>query len=226
MENKKISWNNVHDKINQKVTKLISNSDFVKWVNENIEIKLYIPIAQKFSIASSFSENFQKDVDFLLDRYSEIKLEDMPIIHMTYVVNQLLMLLREYTNIDVSKKDATVKNYDLIVSSGLREIILSVCSKDYVELTSYCDKITGINHFDICANMLNIKIPDEKQTRNIVKQIKKIDDTDIKKIKDINAINNPRVQRIVDKINQEPDNGVLAKDAIKEIINKVKKNGK
>jgi hypothetical protein len=125
---------------------LKSNKDIktIIWNDQEIEIKQYLPIDEKLSLIGTIINNSAEDAKF----YNVGKIEIFTALNIIY----------EYTNINFTdkQKEDVCKLYDLLVSSGLYEIIVSnipVSELDWIHevvwdsidsIYKYQDSILGI----------------------------------------------------------------------------------
>lgn len=208
-----ISFNDLHDIMVQRNNGLISKEKLYLWLDENVQIKTYIPLVNKYAIIKLFSENIKSGM-------GEEGEYNTDAILLYYDINQLFSLLFAYTDIVVTTKDRTLDNYDLIMTSGFYDYIYNYCGcgRDYDELVKKCDNTTGIN--SICIMEQIVQAIGKQPTVSEMRQVANIINNDIDKdklelIKTIQEYNNPTMKKVVDAI---------SKESAKEVMNKVTKD--
>ena len=208
-----ISFNDLHDIMAQRNNGLISKEKLYLWLDENVQIKTYIPLVNKYAIIKLFSENIKSGM-------GEEGEYNTDAILLYYDINQLFSLLFAYTDIVVTTKDRSLDNYDLIMTSGFYDYIYNYCGcgRDYDELVKKCDNTTGIN--SICIMEQIVQAIGKQPTVSEMRQMANIINNDVDKdklelIKTIQEYNNPTMKKVVDAI---------SKESAKEVMNKVTKD--
>lgn len=197
-----IGFNDLHDKMIQVTTKLISRNDFYAWLDENILPKAYIPIKIKYSIISNISEKVMADISFISEENRDIKE-----FYMNYDINSTIIILLSYTDIEYKKNNLTSENYDLMHNSGFYNYMMRFCKRDYIEFKNKCDLANGIESirvwYDLNKNLMNL--PSAKDFDKSLNKVKKMfndpdfDDT-LNNLLKIEMMNNPRTGRVVDTL--------------------------
>lgn len=208
-----ISFNDLHDIMAQRNNGLISKEKLYLWLDENVQIKTYIPLVNKYAIIKLFSENIKSGM-------GEEGEYNTDAILLYYDINQLFSLLFAYTDVIVTTKDRSLDNYDLIMTSGFYDYIYNYCGcgRDYDELVKKCDNTTGIN--SICIMEQIVQAIGKQPTVFEMRQMANIINNDIDKdklelIKTIQEYNNPTMKKVVDAI---------SKESAREVMNKVTKD--
>lgn len=208
-----ISFNDLHHIMAQRNNGLISKEKLYLWLDENVQIKTYIPLVNKYAIIKLFSENIKSGM-------GEEGEYNTDAILLYYDINQLFSLLFAYTDIVVTTKDRSLDNYDLIMTSGFYDYIYNYCGcgRDYDELVKKCDNTTGIN--SICIMEQIVQAIGKQPTVSEMRQMANIINNDVDKdklelIKTIQEYNNPTMKKVVDAI---------SKESAKEVMNKVTKD--
>mgnify|MGYP006956013679 CR=1 FL=1 len=208
-----INFNDLHDIMAQRNNGLISKEKLYLWLDENVQIKTYIPLVNKYAIIKLFSENIKSGM-------GEEGEYNTDAILLYYDINQLFSLLFAYTDVVVTTKDRNLDNYDLIMTSGFYDYIYNYCGcgRDYDELVKKCDNTTGIN--SICIMEQIVQAIGKQPTVSEMRQMANIINNDIDKdklelIKTIQEYNNPTMKKVVNAI---------SKESAKEVMNKVTKD--
>lgn len=118
----KVSFNKLGLKVNQKVKEL-------DWNGQKIEVKQYLPIAEKFSLISEVLMNCQDT-----DNNNFMSISKM----VMYLGIQIVI---HYTNINITDKmkEDPAKLYDQLDSTGLlTEIKNNINEKEFITLCDWC----------------------------------------------------------------------------------------
>lgn len=204
-----VNFNDLHDKMFQSKSGLISKEDFFEWVGKNIEINTYIPITKKYALIRIFSDKFSDMVN------NDLENEDNDYIFLIYDINQVFVLLFAYTDMIILSQNRTIDNYDLIMESGLFDYIMKFCEKDYKLLIEKCDKVTGINDLNILKQFVSSignqpTVEDMKKIRDIINN--EIDSDKLEIIKAVQEYNNPALKKIVDITSNKVMRDIISKE--------------
>jgi hypothetical protein len=212
-----LSFNDLHDKMAQRVNGLISKEDFYMWLNENMETQPYLSIVKKYAVSQAFSENLTKSLDKDID---EIGLD---FFYLTYDLNQMFALLFAYTDIVVTSKHRTIANYDLVMQSGLYDYILSCCKDDYKTLVEKCDRVSGIDSLflvnSVLKNLRQPSVEEWEQIRDIINN--DIDKEKFEIIRDIQEFNDPTMKVIRKSIKEKSAKEAMDNSVSKETVSSV-----
>lgn len=184
--------------------KKLSKLKFQEWLNENVIVKEYLTIIEKYSLIKAFCMDFEhKYMNRLISNELNVGSD---FFYLGYDILSLFELLLFYTNIEIDDGSKTSDNYDLIYTTGLYDYILLKCKDDYLSLREKCDKVVGVNDFTIISkfNKLiedNLIIDDFNKSIKDIKSILKDKDVseNLKFINNIEALNNPYINNIVNK---------------------------
>lgn len=203
-----ISFNDLHDKLLQRVDNLISRDELYDWLDNNLEVKNYLPLTTKFAEIRIFSDKFKDDVD------SNIDDKDVDFIYFVYDLNQLFVFLFAYTDIVVLSKNRTIENYDLIMKSGFFDYMMQYCKNDYESVIEKCNKVTGIEDVNIIKSFTMAigsypSVEEMERIRDIVNN--EIDKDKLEIIKAVEEYNNPVMKKITEVIESDS-----LKEAVKE----------
>lgn len=203
-----ISFNDLHDKLLQRVDNLISRDELYDWLDNNLEVKNYLPLTTKYAEIRIFSDKFKDDVD------SNIDDKDVDFIYFVYDLNQLFVFLFAYTDIIVLSKNRTIENYDLIMKSGFFDYMMQYCKNDYESVIEKCNKVTGIEDVNIIKSFAMAigsypSIEEMERIRDIVNN--EIDRDKLEIIKAVEEYNNPVMKKITEVVKSDS-----LKEAVKE----------
>ena len=203
-----ISFNDLHDKLLQRVDNLISRDELYDWLDNNLEVKNYLPLTTKYAEIRIFSDKFKDDVD------SNIDDKDVDFIYFVYDLNQLFVFLFAYTDIVVLSKNRTIENYDLIMKSGFFDYMMQYCKNDYESVIEKCDKVTGIEDVNIIKSFTMAigsypSVEEMERIRDIVNN--EIDKDKLEIIKAVEEYNNPVMEKIAEVVKSDS-----LKEAVKE----------
>lgn len=118
----KVSFSKLGLKVNQEIKEL-------EWNEQKVEVKQYLPIAEKLSLISTVLMNCQ-DTDF--NNFMNIGKMIM------YLGIQIVI---HYTNINITDKmqEDPAKLYDQLISTGLlTEIVNNIDETEYIALCDWC----------------------------------------------------------------------------------------
>lgn len=196
-----MKFTDLHDKMAQCVNGLVSKDDFYSWLDENIKVKQYLSIANKYAIISMFSDKVNQEINDYLDKNNATGY-----IYMTYDINMMFELLFKYIDMVVLSKNRTIENYDLVMQSGLYDYIISKCGKDYDDLVKKCDRASNIDTMGIIREISNMfvnppSVEDIEKIKDIINN--DIDKEKLEVLKAIEEYNNPTLKKIVDNISKE-----------------------
>lgn len=195
-----IKFTDLHDKLVQCNTGLISKEQLTSWLDENVKVKKYISLSTKYAIISVFVNNINTIVD-------DINIEeDLDYLYMTYDINLMFGLLFQYIDIPVISKYRSIENYDLVMESGLYDYLMDKCEKDYRVMVEKCDRLTGINNLSITRELSNIfgnppSVEDIERIKDLINN--EIDVEKLNIIKAIEEYNNPTLKKIIDRAERE-----------------------
>ena len=203
-----ISFNDLHNKLLQRVDNLISRDELYDWLDNNLEVKNYLPLTTKYAEIRIFSDKFKDDVD------SNIDDKDVDFIYFVYDLNQLFVFLFAYTDIVVLSKNRTIENYDLIMKSGFFDYMMQYCKNDYESVIEKCNKVTGIEDVNIIKSFTMAigsypSVEEMERIRDIVNN--EIDKDKLEIIKAVEEYNNPVMEKIAEVVKSDS-----LKEAVKE----------
>ena len=202
-----IKFSDLHDKLNQYVLNLITKKELEQWLKDNIKIKKYLSLVEKYAIIDVFDDKF-------IDAIKNADNINNNAIYIMYDINCMFDLLFKYVDIVVLSKYRTIENYDLIVKSGFYDYILKGCKSDYDELLFKCDRVTGINELNLFRSFESIinnqpTAEDYERIRDIINN--EIDKDKLQILQAVEAYNNPTMNKIVEGISTEALKGTESK---------------
>lgn len=189
-----------------------------KWVKENMTINKYIPLIDKYADAKIISK-------VILDIAEDTNYKDnfeTNFIYMKYDIYSTMTIFSRYINIEITDEEKTVTNYDRIFSSGLFDIVMEYCEKDFNRFVEIIDRIVGIDDLSIYRE-LGKALNSDAYFDRLEKSKKILNGISLKKyetLKEINSLNNPLIKEVSD---------ILKASAVKEALEKQQdavKNGK
>lgn len=189
-----------------------------KWVKENMTINKYIPLIDKYADAKIISK-------VILDIAEDTNYKDnfeTNFIYMKYDIYSTMTILSRYINVEITDEEKTVTNYDKIFSSGLFDIVMEYCEKDFNRFVEIVDRIVGIDDLSIYRE-LGKALNSDAYFDRLEKSKKILNGINLKKyetLKEINSLNNPLIKEVSD---------ILKVSAAKEALEKQQdavKNGK
>lgn len=189
-----------------------------KWVKENMTINKYIPLIDKYADAKIISK-------VILDIAEDANYKDnfeTNFIYMKYDIYSTMTIFSRYINIEITDEEKTVTNYDRIFSSGLFDIVMEYCEKDFNRFVEIIDRIVGIDDLSIYRE-LGKALNSDAYFDRLEKSKKILNGISLKKyetLKEINSLNNPLIKEVAD---------ILKASTVKEALEKQQdavKNGK
>lgn len=189
-----------------------------KWVKENMTINKYIPLIDKYADAKIISK-------VILDIAENVNYKDnfeTNFIYMKYDIYSTMTIFSRYINIEIKDEEKTVTNYDRIFSSGLFDIVMEYCEKDFNRFVEIIDRIVGIDDLSIYRE-LGKALNSDAYFDRLEKSKKILNGISLKKyetLKEINNLNNPLIKEV---------SNILKASAVKEALEKQQdavKNGK
>lgn len=204
-----IRFTDLHDKLIQYTTHLITKKELLSWLGENVPVRKYISISEKYAIISMFIKEFNNAVKNVI-----IDNEKAPFVYLTYDINCMFNLLFRYTDIIVLSKNQTVDNYDLMMQSGFYDYVISKCKNDYLDLQRKCDRTIGIDIYSVVRELQVIFAtpPSVEDIEKFKESINEIDPSKLEILKTIEEYNNPMMKKVIDGITKES-----VKEAIKGV---------
>lgn len=202
-----VSFNDLHDKLVQRVNGLLSSEDLCDWLDNNIEIKSYIPINKKYALISIFSDRFH---DILNSNHVEESTDEF--LYLMYDIETMFTFLFAYTDIIPLQKHRTSENYDLVYKSRFFNYILEFCEEDYDNLLKKCDRVSGIESLFMANQMIKgLQQPSVEEWEVIKDTINSIDTENLKVLKSVQEYNDPMMKKIISS---------TSKDEIKKVMSK------
>ena len=194
-----MKFTDLHDKMAQVKNGLISKEDFIKWLDENVVVKPYIGIAEKYAIITTFVSDYNIEIN-----NNNKYMEDIKYIFIMYEINQLFSLLFKYIDVYVLAKDRLCENYDLVFESGLYDYLIDKCGKDYKDLVFRCDRVSGIANINIVETLTTTftKAPSVEDIEKVQNIFNSMDTDKLEIIKAIQEYNNPYIVEIINKAKQ------------------------
>lgn len=160
------------------------SEDKVRKYLDGIKIYGYISVAKKFEYAEMINamDLFADTADFP-SSYIAAKLE----------VIRKMLAIRYYTNVDVSNDDMTFENYDILMVSGLYDVLSETFKKDYARLCDITkDSINIRNIMDVNSMLASYN---HKQVKKDIKEINKLltENEGYKNLIELLKFNNPAI---------------------------------
>ena len=195
-----INFNDLHDKMSQVTSGSISREYFSEWLDENIDIDVYIPVATKYAIASVFSKEIFSGMSGM-----DIA-EDIDYIFLKYETERLFNSLFPYIKIKISKSNKTFENYDLIFKSGLYDYVMKFCESDYKRFLDIFDRVSGINTLTIMNQFVTFigkqpNVEDMERIRDIIND--EIDTNKMEILKAVQEYNSPVMKQVIQGLSTE-----------------------
>jgi hypothetical protein len=196
-----MTFNDLYDKLNAYSLKLMSKDDFHKFLEENLTINTYIPVIQKYALVGIVGKIYKNSVKV------EENSEDFSAeyIYMRYEVIKMFNLLFKYIDMVVPVEKQTLKDYDLVMESGLYDFIESRCHNDYQYLSNMCDKISGVDNLLLVHEFIH-EIGDRFSVENmkeIRKELSKLDMRKLKLLESVAQFNDPITAEVANALKEK-----------------------
>ena len=205
---KKITFEKLRDMMMFVEDGSLSKSEFWKWLSENLEIKNYLNLIEKYSIIKLFAIDFQyKYMNKVISGEDDIGVEYF---YMQYDMYSFFELFFPYIGIEVENCFKNTENYDLIFNSGLYEYVMSRCKDDYYSLKEKCDMVIGIKDLSVISKLgefveKNINISEFNKSMVKFDSIMKKKNVreNLKFINSINMFNDPNLLKVIDLVKED-----------------------
>lgn len=185
-----IKFESLLDKLKERVNGDISKEELYDWLDENIVVANYIPLAKKYAIISVFNDNFAKQSD----------LSSKDTLYMVYDMLQMFAVLFAYTSIVVLSRYRTVDNYDLVMKSGFFDYMMKYCEDDYEEFIHKFDRVCGIDDVNIMEQFIGAvnnypTLEEIEKMRDIINN--DIDKDKMEVLRAVEEYNNPVLKEVM-----------------------------
>lgn len=191
-----MKFTDLHDKMVQSSKNLINREEFYGWLEDNITVKNYIPITEKYSSLSVFSIRFEIELDDFIRGNDN----DISTFYMVYDKEKMFQVLFHYIDTVIIPKNRTFANYDLIFTSGLYDYLMPICGEDYDRYSKICDRVLGVELTSLTKALAEsmAKVPSAEEMEKIKNIINSLDKDKMEILKVIEEYNNPRLKKLVD----------------------------
>lgn len=203
-----MKFSELHDKLAQRQSNLITDQDVVKWLSSSVKMKKYIPIIRKYAIISLIQDSYKS----LLDENNDGDF-DIAYLNMSYEVVRTMRLLLEYTDVEYSMSDITIANYDLLCGTNFYSYIMLYAKEDFDSFTDKCDRATGIRDLQILHEIVN-EIGDRFNIDNLSKVREEINKLDMRKLgllESVAKMNDPTVAQVADAMKKQAKEELVKK---------------
>ena len=168
-------------------------NEFIDYVKENkdyynvIEIKTYHNILDKDFIMRKFM------IKYILQ---DIRYSDAVSVTVETELLFLFYVLLSYTNLEITEKDITFENYDILDGNGIIDDLKHRVGKDYINLTKMIDRCINISN--ISSIIQTFGDFDSKELKASLEELKRATkDIDVKEINKLLVFNNPALKKLV-----------------------------
>lgn len=194
-----VKFTDLHDKLRQKLNGLIGKQDLINWLDANVTVKGYIPIATKSAIIQILGETLNEEIK----KMGSVQNLDIGYLNMLYDMSVVYDIVFRYTDIVPLHKQRSVENYDVIMESGFYQYVVEKCEKDFNLFCNMCERATGITNVPMMMDMAEIfsKEPNPDDYREIANIVNNdFDPEKLKTILEITKMNDPTMAKVVNGI--------------------------
>ena len=198
----RINFTDVHDRLTSYKLGLTTKEETEAWLNEVLEVRNYITIAEKYAIINIFRQNFE--IDFLTFDNGQKTLEK-EFISMNFTIRLFFDLMLHYTNIFVLDKYKTDENYNLVIETGFYDMLLNICKDDYRLLEKYCKETIDLNNMSLykLLEALVMSAPTVEDAEKIKDMINDIDKDELEILESVQKYNNAYLDEMINKTGRE-----------------------
>ena len=198
----RINFTDVHDRLTSYKLGLTTKEETEAWLNEVLEVRNYITIAEKYAIINIFRQNFE--IDFLTFDNGQKTLEK-EFISMNFTIRLFFDLMLHYTNIFVLDKYKTDENYNLVIETGFYDMLLNICKDDYRLLEKYCKETIDLNNMSLykLLEALVMSAPTVEDAEKIKDMINDIDKDKLEILESVQKYNNAYLDEMINKTGRE-----------------------
>lgn len=166
----------------------IDESILLKWCQENIIVKKYIPVKEKYEIISIIKDRFVEEYINKDETFIKINFDD---IYLQYEIITRLRILFYYTNITLPTTYINSTIYDIITNSSFYDYIMKFCKTDYDRFINSCDNVININILNIIYSINSVIESNIEDFSKAVDSLNNLDNEKLIALADINKLNNP-----------------------------------
>jgi len=195
-----MKFSELHDKLAQRQSNLITDQDVIKWLSSSIKMKKYVPVIRKYAVIGVIQNTYKT----LLDENNKGDF-DIAYLNMSYDIVRTIRLLLEYTDVEYSMSDITMSNYDLLCGTNFYSYVMLYAKEDYDNFVDKCDRATGIRDLQILHEVVN-EIADKFNIDNLSKVREEINKMDMRKLgllESVAKLNDPTVAQIADVMKKQ-----------------------
>lgn len=184
--------NNVFDELLKNIEEVnaghIDESILLKWCQENIIVKKYIPVKEKYEIISIIKDRFVEEYINKDETFVKINFDN---IYLQYEIVTRLRILFYYTNITLPTTYINSTIYDIITNSSFYNYIMEFCKIDYERFINSCDNVININMLNIIYSINSVIESNIEDFSKAVDSLNNLDNEKLIALADINKLNNP-----------------------------------
>ncbi|MGN1124574.1 MAG: hypothetical protein ACI4SM_00155 [Candidatus Gastranaerophilaceae bacterium] len=166
----------------------IDESILLKWCQENIIVKKYIPVKEKYEIISIIKDRFVEEYINKDETFIKINFDD---IYLQYEIVTRLRILFYYTNVTLPTTYINSTIYDMITNSSFYDYVMKLCKTDYERFVNSCDNVININMLNIIYSINSVIESNIEDFSKAVNSLNNLDNEKLIALADINKLNNP-----------------------------------
>lgn len=202
LQKERINFTDLHDRLTSYQLGLTTKEETEAWLDEVLEVRDYITIAEKYAIINIFRQNFE--IDFLTFDNGQKTLEK-EFISMNFTIRLFFDLMLHYTNVFVLDKYKTDENYNLVIATGFYDMLLNICREDYKLLEEYCKESFDLNNNSLykVLEALVMSAPTVEDAEKIKDMINEIDKDKLEILESVQKYNNAYLDEMINNTGRE-----------------------
>lgn len=170
-----MTFNDLLDKLTQRKLNLVTAQELTQWLTDNLKVKNYIPLAQKYSVAGTIKRAYQQSLPEDPDDFN------IQFANLRYDIISTFYILLSYVDVPVDEDKLTIDSYDLLISSGFYNYIMCYAGSDYNDFVAKCERLTGIRDLEITHEFM-IQLGQKLDVSNFEQMRKEINKIDMRKL--------------------------------------------
>lgn len=187
-----MTYNDIHDKMNQVTLGLITKEELHQWFEDNVQVTTYLSIIQKYALIEAVKLKFDATVIANVDT-GETDDYGATYYAMNYDVQSTLIVLGYYTKAFAQDKDLTMKEYDLVMSTGYYDYVYDKAGKDMQDTFKKCERVVGVDNYFLVRDFIKQFTTgySPEKAKAVRQELNKIDLRKLQLMKDVAHYNSP-----------------------------------
>lgn len=185
-------YSELHDKMNQITSNLITKDEFQTWLKANLPVKSCLSLIQQYAVIEAVKSQYD---DFIKQSAATDNKDDYGTTYysMMYDVYSTLIILGFYTGAYVKSKNLNMKEYDLVMSTGLYDYVMDNGGRSIEETFKKCERVTGIDNYFLIRDFVNqfVQGYSPEKAKAVRQELNKLDLRKLQLMKDVSKYNSP-----------------------------------